>query len=122
MTTPVRLRLSRRKGFDLQAASRAANGLPAVNVARPGPFGNCFIVGRDGMAADCVALHRHVLAGAFCLTCKVPIADQAATRSHVLVAIERDRHRRHNVACWCAPGAPCHGETLLAAFNVLPTR
>ena len=31
---PVRLQISRRKGFDLQALSIATNGLPAVNVAR----------------------------------------------------------------------------------------
>ena len=37
---PIRLRLSRAKGFDLQLMSRAANGLPARSVARPGPFGN----------------------------------------------------------------------------------
>ncbi|HUY27269.1 MAG TPA: hypothetical protein VMV27_07585 [Candidatus Binataceae bacterium] len=42
--TPVRMRLSRRKGFNLQGESRAINGLPALNVARPGPWGNCFIV------------------------------------------------------------------------------
>jgi hypothetical protein len=39
---PVRLRLSRAKGFDLQATSRALNGLPAKSVARPGPWGNPF--------------------------------------------------------------------------------
>lgn len=32
---PIRLRLSRARGFDLQAASLAANGLPAINCARP---------------------------------------------------------------------------------------
>lgn len=42
MTAPVRLTLSRRKGFDLQALSQVINGLPAVNVARPGPWGNPF--------------------------------------------------------------------------------
>jgi hypothetical protein len=39
---PQRLRLSRAKGFDLQAASRALNGLEAANVARPGKYGNPF--------------------------------------------------------------------------------
>lgn len=34
MTVPVRLQLSRRKGFDLQALSQATNGLSAANVAR----------------------------------------------------------------------------------------
>ena len=42
MTAPIRLRLSRARSFDLQAASRAINGLPAVNVARPGRWGNPF--------------------------------------------------------------------------------
>ncbi|WP_375453762.1 hypothetical protein [uncultured Methylobacterium sp.] len=36
----VRLRLSRAKGFDLQAHSLAVNGLPAVVVARPTKWGN----------------------------------------------------------------------------------
>lgn len=31
MIAPVRLRLSRRKGFDLQALSRATNGIEASN-------------------------------------------------------------------------------------------
>ena len=42
---PVRLRLSRQKGFRLQAASKAVNGLPAVSVGRPGRYGNPFTVG-----------------------------------------------------------------------------
>lgn len=36
---PTRLRLSRKKGFDLQAHSIATNGLPAVVVARPEEVG-----------------------------------------------------------------------------------
>ncbi len=35
MIRPIRLQLSRQKGFNLQEISRAANGLEAVNVARP---------------------------------------------------------------------------------------
>jgi hypothetical protein len=46
MTTPVRLQLSRRKGFDLQAHSRAVNDLPAINVARPTAHGNRYVIGR----------------------------------------------------------------------------
>lgn len=44
MTAPVRLRLSRKPGFDLQALSIATNGLPAVSVTRgPGrKWGNPF--------------------------------------------------------------------------------
>ena len=41
---PVRLQLSRRKGFDLLIWSREVNGLPAINCARPSRWGNRFIV------------------------------------------------------------------------------
>lgn len=44
MTAPVRLQLSRKRGFDLQAHSLAINGLRAVNVARPSILGNPFTV------------------------------------------------------------------------------
>jgi hypothetical protein len=39
---PLRLLLSRRKGFYLQGLSRATNGLPAVICTRPGFYGNPF--------------------------------------------------------------------------------
>jgi hypothetical protein len=42
MNEPVRIQLSRRKGFDLQALSRATNCLDAVVIARPGKWGNPF--------------------------------------------------------------------------------
>jgi hypothetical protein len=45
---PVRMRLSRAKGFNLQAASLALNGLPAVNVARPSKWGNPFVCHHPG--------------------------------------------------------------------------
>lgn len=48
---PVRLQLSRKKGFRLQEASRALNGLEAVNVARPSRWGNPFKVGKAGPTA-----------------------------------------------------------------------
>lgn len=41
---PVRLRLSRAKGFNLQAHSRAVNGLGAVKVDRSTPWGNRCLV------------------------------------------------------------------------------
>lgn len=42
MITPVRLHLSRRKGFNLQEHSRAVNGLEAKGVVRPSNLGNPF--------------------------------------------------------------------------------
>ena len=76
---PVRLRLSRRKGFDLQALSRATNGLPAVNCARPGKWGNPHT--RDNSGSVPVVL-RYV-----CET--LPLLDVAPLRGK-------------NLACWCS--------------------
>lgn len=118
---PVRLRLSRRHGFDLQAASLAANGLPAVNVARPGPWGNPFVVGRDGSRADCVRLFTMMFDGYICLTSKAGgTAQQAYLEMARAKAVETLRAR--NLACWCrlpAPGAPdlCHAAVLLGWAN-----
>lgn len=96
MTHPIRLRLSRRRGFDLQAASRAANGLPAVNVARPGKWGNPFPVSESVTAEQAVESYRAWL----------------KTRPDMVRAIQREL-RGKNVACWCHEGAVCHGDVLL---------
>ena len=48
---------SRRKGFNLQEASRTVNGLAAVTVARPA-MGNPFRIGQDGNQQECVARFR----------------------------------------------------------------
>ena len=62
MTKPVRLQLSRRKGFDLQAVSFAKNGRPAVKVARPSMLGNPFTV-EDAVAVhDCGRASAHAYA------------------------------------------------------------
>lgn len=116
---PIRLRLLRRKGFDLQAASRAANGLDAVNVARPGPWGNPFVVGRDGARADCVRFFVMMLDGMIC----IGKADTEAQRRYCeAVARDADALRGRNLACWCRrpnPGEPdlCHAAVLLGWVN-----
>lgn len=118
MTKPVRLQLSRRKGFDLQALSRATNGLPAVNVARPGPWGNPFIVGKHGTRVECVDLHKKLLAGYLCISLDHEVID--AQRAHrKRVADNLSRLRGNNLACWCR-GEPCHADVLLEIANTKP--
>ncbi|MEO0547520.1 MAG: DUF4326 domain-containing protein [Pseudomonadota bacterium] len=56
---PVRLRLSRQRGFVLQ--DQSPDGRPVVNVARPSRLGNPYVVGVHGDAATCVALYRSLL-------------------------------------------------------------
>jgi Domain of unknown function (DUF4326) len=113
---PVRLQLSRRKGFDLQAYSRGVNGLDAVNVARPGPWGNPFIVGQDGDRAYCVQLHQYMLAGMVTLSAVADVSTQRQSADYARANIASLTGK--NLACWCRlDGKPCHADTLLQIAN-----
>jgi hypothetical protein len=102
VTAPVRLRLSRRRGFDLQAHSRDVNGLPAVNVARPSKWGNPNLVITHGQEGAVRAFARDLHAG---------ILDFS-------VEDVRRELRGKNLACWCAlDGKPCHADVLLDIAN-----
>ena len=112
---PVRIVLSRRAGFDLQAASRAINGLPAQSVARPGPWGNPFTIeavmaetglDRQAAQAEAVARHRRWLAGE--IEADRPPPDRDTIREALA---------GRNLACWCREGTPCHVDALLALAN-----
>lgn len=112
---PIRLQLSRRAGFRLQDVSRAANGLAAIIVARPGRWGNPFparLVGAKaglaGTAANALAVslfERWIGSG------ESPDWARAGTPP----AIENIRQtlHGHNLACWCPLGAPCHADVLI---------
>ena len=109
MTKPVRIQLRRRKGFDLQAISRALNGLPAINCARPGKLGNMFVVGVDGDAARCCALHRErlVAGGVTGYHCTITLAEL------------KKKISGHNLACFCPKDSPhCHVDAYLEVANV----
>lgn len=118
MIKPQRIQLSRAKGFNLQAASRAINGLAAINVARPSPWGNPFTVGQDGTRAHCIALFVGLLEGRYSLLARAPLAAQ---REFVVHAGDQWKTLKgKNLACWCGPGLACHGDQLLERAN-LPT-
>jgi hypothetical protein len=95
---PVRLRLARRAGFDLQGLSRATNGLPAVNVARPSRWGNPYRVTEFGRE-KAVALFEQNLA------------------SSESVSLDIGMLRGKNLACWCALDQLCHADILLKIAN-----
>jgi hypothetical protein len=115
MTTPVRIRLSRAKGFNLQQASLALNGLPAINIARPGPLGNPFVVGEDGDRATCVHLFRMLLLGELAVSRKASVESQRHVITYIAENLKSLRNR--NLACWCSEGSICHGDALLELFN-----
>lgn len=117
---PQRIRLSRARGFDLQAVSRALNGRGAVNVARPSRLGNPFVVGRHGSRADCVRLYICACDGFFILG-KGPSKVDIQGACDALVS-RREKLRGKNIACWCAlptTSAPdiCHGAVIRAIAN-----
>lgn len=125
---PVRLRLSRAKGFNLQEHSRAVNGLPVVNVARPGKFGNPFSVKDAADVYDCRRRSAHIAAvkwfkdwldadeneEAFFgpLGCYF---DTLKRRNAVLRDIGQLRGK--NLACFCPPEFQCHADVLLELAN-----
>src|SRR3954470_22027727 len=114
MTKPVRLKLSRVAGFNLQALSQETNGLPAVNVARPGFWGNPFVVNSKAASGQEVIGVTYLA---------VPTAAEAVARFRGLLPQSADRMARiaelrgKNLACWCKPGEPCHADVLLEIAN-----
>ena len=108
---PARIVLSRKAGFDLQAVSRALNGLPAQSVARPGPWGNPFTIaavmaetglGKDDAQAEAVARHGRWIRGQL----DGPVSPPSREKIRAELAGK-------NLACWCRAGSPCHVDTLL---------
>ena len=115
---PVRIQLSRKKGFRLHDHSRAVNGLQAVNVARPGYWGNPFTVSgalESGYAKDkiigarlCVIAYQGWLSGSSEYV--LPVNPPRAADIKAQLA-------GRNLACWCPPAAPCHADILLKIAN-----
>lgn len=115
---PQRIQLSRRKGFSLQGVSQALNGLSAMSVARPGCWGNPFSIAetaarhklnRKAAQAEAVRLFRDWAAtGAG--------ADLAGRAPPDKGTIKLELAGK-NLACWCAPGTPCHADILLELAN-----
>ena len=105
MTHPVRLQLSRRKGFSLQRLSLETNGLPAVSVARPGKWGNPFRTSGPITSTfycdnvfEAVIAYRNIIDGVY---------------------LRRDlpELKGKNLGCWCRPDSPCHADVLLEKAN-----
>jgi hypothetical protein len=102
---PQRIQRRRAKGW------RMPEG--AICIDRSTPWGNPFVVGHDGTVAECVKLHRLLLNGFICLSCKASIDVQQNhleyAKAHIGDLIG------HDLACWCRIGAACHGDNLLEA-------
>ena len=111
---PIRLQLRRFKGFNLQALSRETNGREAVNCARPSRWGNPCRVGqfKGYSAADAVADFRRWLAREPCVRSFENVFGKPPATETIIAEL-----RGKNLACFCAPGAPCHVDVLLEIAN-----
>lgn len=113
MSGPVRLQLSRRRGFNLQALSRATNGLEAVVVTRRSKrWGNPYYVGlfRDYGREDAVRDFQKWING----------DHGARVWAGPPPTVEEIRAGLggKNLACACAiDGGPCHADMYLRMAN-----
>lgn len=108
---PVRIQLSRKRGWCLQEASRAINGLPAVKVDRTTVWGNPFKV--DAPSSSALMAVKH-----FRIWLTVATSEPDPNREFILSNISS--LRGHNLACWCGPDDCCHASVLLALANGAP--
>lgn len=128
MTAPVRLQLSRRKGFSLQAMSREANGLEAVKVDRATKWGNPFVCHTDRMengqrfpmdAKLAVVSFRRTIeqvGGWWSAPMPWPKGKIPAGEPTTVDDVKREL-RGKNLCCWCALDTPCHADVLLEIAN-----
>lgn len=94
MKKPIRIQLSRRKGWRLPAHTKV--------VARPTRWGNPFRAVSPGDRPEAVARYRQWIGQ----------PGQRALREEAIRCL-----RGHNMACWCPLGGPCHADVLLELVN-----
>ena len=109
---PIRIQRKRVKGYNMQEASKAINGLEAISVCRPGKHGNPFKVGDPApthgepmTAEDAVFFYKESLDPRL-----YPDAQQKRDE------IKRELKNK-NPACFCGLDQPCHGDVLLEIAN-----
>lgn len=93
MSKPIRVQLSRKKGFKLPPNT--------VNCARPGRWGNPFRVDISNGIDSETAVH---------------LFERANSHPHTKKRI-RDELRGKHLACWCKIGEPCHADLLMEIAN-----
>jgi hypothetical protein len=115
MSGPARIQRKRTKGW-----KKPPN---AVNVTRPGPFGNPFPVDVYG-AAGAVDRFRRWITG------NMSSRELSESSLYIPIGISPVFVRRSmlnllpslsgkTLVCWCKPGEPCHGDVLLELANGL---
>jgi hypothetical protein len=121
--TPQRLQLFRGAKFDLQETSRTLNGLAAMRIDRKTGWENPFLDHLSTPTAS-VAIFRRWLLGQMSshelAACSgrgrfangAWLANRRLCLLHAMPAL-----KGKNLACWCKPRDPCHGDVLLSLAN-----
>lgn len=100
----VRIQLRRTKGWRMPEGT--------VSVARPGPFGNPYpVTSKNGWIPKEHGLNAEQSVSAF----RTHLANSSG-----LQEMAARKLVGKNLACWCAPDAPCHADVLLEYVNSLP--
>jgi hypothetical protein len=125
LTSPVRIQLSRKAGFNLQNESHKLNGLSCVVVSRPSKWGNPYDVQRFGLELA-VELFARTMRGIWNPTdiphWQVNIAYDCHTQflfkhQHHPLENLRSELTGKNLGCWCPIDKPCHADVLLRMAN-----
>lgn len=97
-----------------------------ISVARPGRWGNPFVVGVSGDARQCCCKYAACLDAAIAgdwqqlpeeLKCEALELRPNANEFFRLRASELTLIRGSNLACYCKEEDPCHADTLLLRAN-----
>lgn len=115
MTQPARIQLRRTKGWRMPENT--------VRVCRPGRWGNRFKIGEqahhftgDERIFEVVAIDSQATAvRLYRAWLDINLAQHPKIMRGAL-----DELRGKNLACWCAPGTPCHADVLLELANASP--
>ena len=116
MTAPVRIQLSRAKGFNLQEHSRSINGLPAAKVDRTTKCGNPYRVGDRDHNNDLIEDTKDAV-DAFRALVDDSLDAEAMTGTKMPILEDIRALRGKNIACWCGLEDPCHGDIVLKVAN-----
>lgn len=136
MSGPVRIQLSRAKGFNLQETSLALNSLPCAKVDRSTRLGNPFVChfrpgANDAWCSRCDPEATYCCLVTFREYAESGIEGRASRTGSMLAGFDalagypgRKKLvealagvRGKNVACWCALDRPCHGDIILELAN-----
>jgi hypothetical protein len=128
MLKPVRIQRLRIRGYNMEAESRAVNGLPCISVTRPGRWGNPYSLKSFSRALS-LELFGNTVRGVwdpsvmnghservYDLTYAAHHRFLSRLREPLLEMIERELGGR-NLACFCSLSDDCHADTYLGMLS-----